>query len=143
MPTAIPTSFEHEKDSGGNQDNTDSCAPTRQGTHATQVLTTEVMVSVYYEAQFSAPTMYHGDHYPEHISLEKMQKLDRQYKAIKEEYYDKAGLSVTPENFCKWKQTSKAQKRSQPWDICSGSGRLSYLALLPEIPKALKSRNSP
>ena len=58
-------------------------------------------------------------------------KLNRQYRAIKEEYYTKSGNHpVTPENFGEWKQTRKSQKKSQFWEICSGSGRLSYMALI-------------
>ena len=83
------------------------------------------------QRKFDTPTVYPGDCYPTGISDDKAQKLNRQYKAIREEYYTMSGyLPVTPENFHQWRQTTKAKRKTQFCEICSGSGRLSYIALL-------------
>ena len=119
---------ENEKDSGGH--NVQYIGQPTMA-HATQVLTADMQMTAEHEAKFSMPVMYHGDHYPSDLSEHKRAKLDRQYRAIKEEYYTKSGqCPVTPENFSEWKQTRRAQRKSQFWEICSGSGRLSYVALL-------------
>ena len=59
-------------------------------------------------------------------------KLNRRYKAVPEEFYNKTGLRpVTPGNFDLW--FSKARGRGLRWhfpEICSGSGRLSLTLLL-------------
>ena len=84
-----------------------------------------------YERKFQMPIMYCGDHYPDGIDDQKRQKLDQQYRAIKEEFYTKSGqMSVTPENYHQWRTTRRASKHCQFWEIFSGSGRLSYIALL-------------
>ena len=77
------------------------------------------------------PTCYRGDHYPPELSSEKVKKLDKQYQAIHEEFYVKSGqVPITPDNFHDWKRTKKSRRKMQFWEICSGSGRLSYMALL-------------
>ena len=72
---------------------------------------------------------YAGDQIPDTMDHKKM---ERRYRAIPEEYYNKTGFRpVTPGNFKKW--FSKARGRGLRWhfwEICSGSGRLSLTLLL-------------
>ena len=131
FPTASTTSCENTTDSGPLVSEHVPESPEGKGQFATQALSSEILASATIEAKFDAPTMYPGDCYPPGLHDQKVQKLSRQYRAIQEEFYTKSGyLTVTPENFHQWKQTSKAKRKSQFWEICSGSGRLSYLALL-------------
>ena len=131
-PTATTTSRENVTDSGGpNYSEAVESSLDHQFRFATQVLSDEVLATSTIEARFDTPTIYPGDSYPPGLPAQKAQKLDRQYKAIHEEFYNKSGyLPVSPENFHQWKQTAKAKKKAQFWEICSGSGRLSYIALL-------------
>ena len=131
FPTASTTSCENTTDSGPLVSEHVPESPEGKGQFATQALSSETLASATVEAKFDTPTMYPGDCYPPGLHDQKVQKLSRQYRAIQEEFYTKSGyLTVTPENFHQWKQTSKAKRKSQFWEICSGSGRLSYLALL-------------
>ena len=115
FPTATTTSRENATDSGlCHSDRVPHAPPGDQIQYSTQALTDEILASATIEAKFDAPTMYPGDCYPMGICDEKAQKLNRQYKAIHEEYYTKSGyLPVTPENFPQWRQTTRARRKTQ------------------------------
>ena len=75
---------------------------------------------------------YVEDQFPEHWSASEKKKAAKKYEAIPEEYYTKSGMRpITPGNFQNW--FSRAKGRGLRWhfqEICSGSGRLSLVALL-------------
>ena len=131
FPTSTTTPCDKAIDSGPKDSNSIPLVVQDQPVYETQRLTNEILASASLEAPFDTPSPYPGDRYPPDLPDHKRQKLDRQRRAINEEFYTKSGYNpVTPENFHQWRQTSKAKKRMQFWEICSGSGRLSYIALL-------------
>ena len=131
-PTTTAASSEIKEDPGATvSDAREHVCNQSQGTWATQVLTSEILASSQREKAFEMPMRYPGDQYPSYLAPDKTQKLNKQYQATHEEFYTKSGqVPVTPDNFGEWKQTKKARRSTQFWEICSGSGRLSYLALL-------------
>ena len=131
-PTTTAASSEIKEDPGAIVlDTSEQVHNSSQGTWATQVLSDEVLASSQREKAFDMPMRYPGDQYPPYLAPDKTQKLNKQYQAIHEEFYTRSGQApVTPDNFNEWKQTKKAKRRMQFWEICSGSDRLSYLALL-------------
>ena len=114
-PTATTTSRKNVIDSGASNDSEAvEVAPDQQFRFATQILSDEVLATSTIEAKFDTPTVYPGDSHPPGPPAQRAQKLDRQYKAIHEEFYNKSGyLPVSPENFHQWKQTTKAKKKAQ------------------------------
>ena len=83
------------------------------------------------EAEFSRPTMYPGDQYPEGLPTEYARRLDHHYKRMKEEYCSKSGKpTISPKNYGRWCRTRASRTPVQLWELFSGSSRLSYLALL-------------
>jgi len=73
---------------------------------------------------------YVGDIFPGHLEDGKLRYLQKMYKAIPEEYYTKTKKApVTPSNARSWAKKNKG-KNFHLWEWCSGSGRLSLLALL-------------
>ena len=87
---------------------------------------------VYYdEMKFDLPAMYPGDVLPPDLPQEQVKYLHDQHAAVKEEFYTKSGRAVVkPENYRQWRETSQARRRPHFWEICSGSGKLTYTALL-------------
>jgi hypothetical protein len=90
-----------------------------------QVLKSDNLEEEYNEA----PQPYGGDQFPAHLKPSKLRYLSKLYKAIPEEFYTKTQRApVTPRNARSW-----AKKRRGAyfhlWEMCSGSGRLSFLAL--------------
>ena len=90
-----------------------------------QVLKSDILEEEYNEA----PQPYGGDQFPAHLKPGKLRYLSKLYKAIPEEFYTKTQRApVTPRNARSW-----AKKRRSAhfhlWEMCSGSGRLSFLAL--------------
>ena len=72
---------------------------------------------------------YHGDQFPAHLSDGKLRYLSKLYKAIPEEFYSKTRRApVTPRNARSWARKRKGA-HFHLWEFCSGSGRLSFLAL--------------
>ena len=73
---------------------------------------------------------YTGDVFPGHLEDGKLRYLQKMHKAIPEEYYTKTRKTpVTPNNARSWAKKNKG-KKFHLWEWCSGSGRLSLLALL-------------
>ena len=97
----------------------------------TSMITDEAMQVASVEAEFSRPTRYPGDQYPDGLPVEYTKKLDQHYKRMKEEYYSKSGKQpVSPRNYSRWCRTRASRTPVQLWELFSGSSRLSYLALL-------------
>ena len=79
---------------------------------------------------YNVPHQYPGDRYPEGLDDAKMAKLDARHKAVPEEFYTNSGRRVlSPETFPSWVSATKTKKVNL-WEICSGSGRLSWLAVV-------------
>ena len=75
-------------------------------------------------------TEYAGDIFPGHLEDGKLRYLQKMYRAIPEEFYTKTKkVPVTPYNARSWARKHKG-KTFHLWEWCSGSGRLSLLALL-------------
>ena len=76
--------------------------------------------------------VYTGDVFPEHWNDGEKKRYSKRYAAMKEEYYTKTGRKpITPGNFKKWFARSKGQGlRWHFQELCSGSGRLSWVAVL-------------
>eukprot|EP00435_Cladocopium_sp_Y103_P048511 s541_g14.t1 len=74
---------------------------------------------------------YQGDYFPDHISDAQRQYLTKRYAAIPEMFYTRTRRPVVrPDNVKQWMKKQKGQERYHLWELCSGSGRLSLLALL-------------
>ena len=76
---------------------------------------------------------YEDDHFPEHLTDAKKSYLRKFYRAVPEEFYTCIKKRpVTPSNCLEWLQHIKQHKKKKFhfWEICSGSARLSLLALL-------------
>ena len=83
------------------------------------------------EAYFDLPCTYPGDQIPEHLPEEKKKKLQRHYVSVKEEFYTKSAKRVVnPDNYDSWKKNRPTRHKVHLWEVCSGSARLSHLALL-------------
>ena len=73
---------------------------------------------------------YGGDVFPGHLPEGKLRYLQKMYKAVPEEFYTKTRKTpVTPRNARSWMKKRKGSK-FHFWEWCSGSGRLSLIALL-------------
>ena len=73
---------------------------------------------------------YEKDTFPEHITEEKRRYLEKFYKAVPEEFYTKLKRKpVTPATCLSWAKKQKG-RHFHFWELCSGSSRLSLLALL-------------
>ncbi|CAJ1364862.1 unnamed protein product [Effrenium voratum] len=82
------------------------------------------------ECYFNLPSAYPGDEIPQELPAQKQQQLRRQYKLMPEEYYQHTGKRVIkPDNYHQW-ANSRSRKKCHLWEICSGSSRLSLLALI-------------
>jgi len=92
---------------------------------AIQVLKVDTMDEEYDETQQSYP----GDQFPAHLPNGKLKYLSKLYKAIPEEFYTKTRRApVTPRNARSWARNRK-NSHFHLWEFCSGSGRLSFLAV--------------
>eukprot|EP00435_Cladocopium_sp_Y103_P007263 s3374_g2.t1 len=73
---------------------------------------------------------YTGDVFPGHLPEPKLRYLQKMYRGVPEEFYSKTRqCPVTPHNARSWMRKNK-NKKFNFWEWCSGSGRLSLLALL-------------
>ena len=73
---------------------------------------------------------YPGDIFPGHLPEGKLRYLQKMYKGVPEEFYTKTRQTpVTPKNARSWMKKRKGN-RFNLWEWCSGSGRLSLIALL-------------
>eukprot|EP00435_Cladocopium_sp_Y103_P012535 s172_g3.t1 len=74
--------------------------------------------------------IYEGDIFPGHLSDVKLRYLQKMYKAVPEEFYEKTKKApVTPRNARSWLR-KRCGSIFHLWEWCSGSGRLSLVALL-------------
>ncbi|CAK8997028.1 Potassium voltage-gated channel subfamily H member 6 (Ether-a-go-go-related gene potassium channel 2) (ERG-2) (Eag-related protein 2) (Ether-a-go-go-related protein 2) (Voltage-gated potassium channel subunit Kv11.2) [Durusdinium trenchii] len=75
---------------------------------------------------------YEEVHFPEHLPDHKKTYLRKFYKAVPEEFYSRLKAApITPKNCLWWlDRAKKSKKRFHVWELCSGSARLSLLALL-------------
>ena len=90
-----------------------------------QVLKSDNLEEEYNEA----PQPYGGDQFPAHLKPSKLRYLSKLYKAIPEEFYTKTQRTpVTPRNARSWAKKRRGA-HFHLWEMCSGSGRLSFLAL--------------
>ena len=91
-----------------------------------QVLLGEIYDEEYQEGE----TEYGGDVFPGHLPEHRLRYLQKMYRAVPEEFYTKSKRTpVTPRNARSWMRKRKTT-RFHFWEWCSGSGRLSLLALL-------------
>ena len=73
---------------------------------------------------------YEGDIFPGHLPDGKLRYLQKMYKAVPEEFYSKSKKTpVTPRNARSWMRKRRGSI-FHFWEWCSGSGRLSLIALL-------------
>ena len=73
---------------------------------------------------------YQGDVFPGHLPEGKLRYLQKMYKAVPEEFYTKTKRQpVTPRNVRSWWKKRQGD-HFHFWEWCSGSGRLSLLAML-------------
>eukprot|EP00435_Cladocopium_sp_Y103_P024430 s393_g6.t1 len=91
----------------------------------------QVLLGHDYNIDYDEATVeYQGDTYPGHLADGKLRYLQKMYRAIPEEYYSKLKkVPVTPYNARSWARKNRG-KRFQFQEWCSGSGRLSLLAIL-------------
>eukprot|EP00435_Cladocopium_sp_Y103_P061866 s1483_g23.t1 len=90
-----------------------------------QVLKTDNMEEEYIDKEQAYP----GDRFPDHLPEGKLKYLSKLYRAIPEEYYSKTRRPpITPRNAKSWARQHRGG-RFHLWEFCSGSGRLSLLAL--------------
>lgn len=100
-----------------------------------QVASDEQPIQVLLEKDYNidydeSSTEYAGDIFPGHLEDGKLRYLQKMYKAIPEEFYSKTKkVPVTPCNARSWARKHKG-KNFHLWEWCSGSGRLSLVALL-------------
>ncbi|CAE7765903.1 RE2 [Symbiodinium sp. KB8] len=138
-PTATTTPDDTTEDIGAN--NIMSCTTSHPGSYESTSCTTShpegplspVTQEVAYddEMKFGLPEMYPGDVMPPDLPQEQVHFLRGQHQAVKEEFYSKSGRAVIgPDNYERWRETRHAKKRPHFWEIGSGSGRLTYTALL-------------
>ena len=74
------------------------------------------------------PMTYEGDNFPDGLEDNKISRLNAHYKAVPEEFYSKSSRPVLRphQNFQRWKK--QRQRKANLWELCSGSGRLSWIA---------------
>ena len=73
---------------------------------------------------------YQGDVFPGHLPEGKLRYLQKMYKAVPEEFYTKTKRQpATPRNVRSWWKKRQGG-HFHFWEWCSGSGRLSLLAML-------------
>ena len=91
----------------------------------------QVLLGDNYNMEYDdAECQYQGDVFPGHLPDGKLRYLQKMYRAIPEEYYSKTKKQpVTPRNARSWMKKQKT-KGYHFWEWCSGSGRLTLLALL-------------
>ena len=94
----------------------------QDGCHPVQILATNL----------TDLPLYVEDTLPTSLSAEEVKKLQKDYRAMPEEFYTKSNRRVvTPSNFSVWfKESKKHKARWQVWELCSGSGRFSLLCTL-------------
>ncbi|CAE7280604.1 RE2, partial [Symbiodinium microadriaticum] len=83
------------------------------------------------ELKFELPSMYPGDATLPDLPPSQQKYLREHQMSVKEEFYNKTGRNVvSPDNYYQWRGTKSARHRPHFWEICSGSGKLTYTALL-------------
>ena len=74
---------------------------------------------------------YEGDEFPQHFDEKKKHELKKKYRALPDIFYTKTGLPViSPSTIRTWlrRWAPVACFTVLLWEMCSGSGRLSYTA---------------
>ena len=126
-PTVTAATLETAENTGGHLD-ADSLS---HQVLPTSVLSNEIMYAAEIEASFNRPTMYEGDRLPQDLPAQRLYTMSTFYCGTKEEYHNKSGHRVVnPDNYEQWRQTRKGNRKCQFWEIGTGAGRLSYVALL-------------
>lgn len=94
-----------------------------------EIYNADVDDHIFYEEEIQA---YEEDHFPEHLPEHKKTYLKKFYKAVPEEFYSHLKRApITPKNCLSWLEKAKQCKRKfHLWEVCSGSSRLSLLALI-------------
>ena len=89
----------------------------------------QVLASDNLEEDYESPQDYAGDQFPAHLKTSKLRYLSKLYKAIPEEFYTRTQRApATPRNARSWARKRKGA-HFHFWEMRSGSGRLSFLAL--------------
>ena len=91
----------------------------------------QVMMNNSFDQEYDkSPQDYAGDVYPGHLAEGKIKYLHKMYRAVPEEFYSETRrVPVTPRNARSWMKKRRGH-HYHFWEWCSGSGRLSLLALL-------------
>ena len=89
-----------------------------------------MMNDSYMQEYMDVDQEYQGDVFPGHLPDGKLRYLQKMYKAVPEEFYTKTKRRpVTPRNVRSWWKKRQGN-HFHFWEWCSGSGRLSLLAML-------------
>lgn len=87
-----------------------------------------------YLTRDSCLPLYEGDVIPDRITEHDKKALEKDYKAMPEEFYTRTNRrAVRPEQFPQWFNDQKSRKnkvRWNCWELCSGSGRFSLVCAL-------------
>ena len=84
--------------------------------------------TVFHEDDIAA---YEGDFFPDHLPEEHVRYLHKRYAALPELFYTRTRKKVIrPDNVRSWMRSQPKGSRAHLWELCSGTGRLSLLALL-------------
>ena len=91
----------------------------------------QVLMGSNYDQEYDDTSQpYQGDVLPGHLHESKLKYLTKMYKAVPEEFYTQTKRRpVTPNNARSWMRKRRGSHFNF-WEWCSGSGRLSLLALL-------------
>ena len=74
---------------------------------------------------------YSGDYFPDHLSSKERHYLHKRYAAIPEMFYTRTRRKVIrPSNVKQWLEKQRSKRTFHFWELCSGSGRLTLVALL-------------
>ena len=74
---------------------------------------------------------YAGDYFPDHLSSSERRYLHKRYAAIPEMFYTRTRKKVIrPSNVKQWLEKQRSKRTFHFWELCSGSGRLTLVALL-------------
>ena len=107
----------------------------KQNQNQRQVADDEIPIQVmmndnYMQEYMDVDQEYQGDVFPGHLPDGKLRYLQKMYKAVPEEFYTKTKRTpVTPRNVRSWWKKRQGN-HFHFWEWCSGSGRLSLLAML-------------
>ncbi len=89
-----------------------------------------MMNDSYMQEYMDVDQEYQGDVFPGHLPDGKLRYLQKMYKAVPEEFYTKTKRQpVTPRNVRSWWKKRQGN-HFHFWEWCSGSRRLSLLAML-------------